>query len=93
MQLGTEEMNNQLKDSLPFRPMKDKPEGVKNTDKTKPKKAQGLAAKATPLQDKGGKVKQPLNQEERNIMLKKLNQNSGTNQSQTTSIMEMQNKL
>jgi len=91
MQLGTEEMNKQLNDSLPIH-IKDQAE-IKNTGKSKPSKKQGLVNKATPLQDKGGKKKEPLNEAERNMMLKKLNQNSGTNQSQTTSIMEMQNKL
>ena len=67
-------MNKQLKESLPII-VKDQAENAKNTGKSKPsKKVQGLAAKATPLQDKGGRVKEPLNQEERNLMLKKLNQ-------------------
>ena len=80
MQLDTEEMNKALNESLPIK-MKDENE-IKDTGKSKHlKKANGLVNKATPLQDKNGKKKEPLNEQERKQMLHKLNQPSGSNQS------------
>ena len=68
MQLDTEEMDKALNDSLPIK-IKDQAE-VKNTGKSRPsKKANGLVNKATPLQDKNGKKKEPLNEQERKMML------------------------